>query len=92
MNTSAEKLLSFKSKVPSKWKENALLRLTNQEERRKARKLAMKILNSLDAIGMSSHSFAERLGIDDATLLPIFKGHKLPSDDLNQRIKTLLPI
>ncbi|MDE6551450.1 MAG: hypothetical protein K2K98_00605 [Muribaculaceae bacterium] len=90
MNTTAERLLTFKSKVPSKWRENALLRLNNQEERKKARKLAMKILNYIDDIGMSSHSFAERLGIDYETLLPILKGHTLPSEDLSKKINALL--
>ena len=91
MNTTAERLLAFKSKVPSRGRENALLRLNDREERKMARKLAMKILNCLDDMGMSSHSFAERLGIDEETLLPILKGHKLPSEDLTQKIKSLLP-
>lgn len=59
MKTTAERLRQFQSSTPSKWRENAEARLANQEERRKARKYAMKILAALERVGLTGHSFAE---------------------------------
>ncbi len=90
MNTTADRLRQFQSKIPSKWRENTEARLANQEERRKARKYAMNILNALERVGLSTQSFAEKLGIKYDDLSPILKGHKLPSAKMEADIKTFL--
>lgn len=83
MNTTAERLRRFESSVPLRWRENAQERLANQEERRQARKLAMKILNALDCMGLSGEAFTDKLGIAYDELSPILKGHRLPTTKWN---------
>lgn len=90
MKTTAERLRQFESNVPSRWREKALNRLANQEERRKARTYALKIWNALDNIGLSGESLAEKLGIGYDDLSPILKGHKLPSPCVDAQIMSIL--
>ncbi len=90
MKTTAEKLRQFESKVPSRWRENALSRLANQEERRNARNFAMKILASLEQMGLSGQSLAEKLGINYDELSPILKGHKMPTSKMEAEIIAII--
>lgn len=61
MNTTAEKLRKFQSSTPSQWRQNAEARLASQEERRKARKVAMQMLNAMEHQGITEPALAERL-------------------------------
>lgn len=90
MKTTAEKLRQFESTVPSRWKENALNRLANQEERRKARKFALRILDSLERLGLSGQSLAEKLGVKYDDLSPILKGHKMPTSKMEADIMAII--
>ncbi len=90
MGTTADKLRRFESNNPSRWRENALNRLANQEERRKARKFAMQILDSLERLGLSGHSLADKLGIKYDDLSPILKGHKMPSSKMEAEIIAII--
>lgn len=92
MNITAEKLRKFQSSTPSQWRQNAEARLANQEERRKARKVAMQMLNAMEHQGITEPALAERLGISTTELSSILKGHKLPSSVMLSSIASVLGI
>lgn len=92
MNTTAEKLRKFQSSTPSQWRQNAKARLASQEERRKARKVAMQMLNAMEHQGITEPALAERLGISTTELTSILKGHKLPSSVMLSSIASVLGI
>ena len=92
MNTTVEKLRKFQSSTPSQWRQNAEARLASQEERRKARKVAMQMLNAMEHQGITVPALAERLGISTTELSSILKGHKLPSSVMLSSIASVLGI
>lgn len=89
---SAERLKQFASPTPSRWRENAEARLANQETRRKARKVAMNMLNAMESKGINEVALSTLLGISCNELMPILKGHELPSASIAQAIETTLNI
>lgn len=89
---SAERLKQFASPTPSRWRENAEARLANQETRRKARKVAMNMLNAMESKGINEVALSTLLGISCTELMPILKGHELPSVGMAQAIETALNI
>lgn len=89
---SAERLKQFASPTPSHWRENAEARLANQETRRKARKVAMNMLNAMESKGINEVALSTLLGISCTELMPILKGHELPSVGMAQAIETALNI
>lgn len=89
---SAERIKQFASPTPSRWRENAEARLANQETRRKARKVAMIMLNAMESKGINEVALSTLLGISCTELMPILKGHELPSACMAQAIETTLNI
>ena len=89
---SAERLKQFASPTPSQWRENAEARLANQETRRKARKVAMNMLNAMESKGVNEVALSTLLGVSCNELMPILKGHELPSACMAQAIETALNI
>jgi len=90
MNTTAERLRKFQSSTPSQWRQQAEARLANQDERRKARKVAMQMLDAMETQGITEPVLAERLGISTTELSSFLKGHKLPSSVLMGSIASVL--
>lgn len=89
---SAERLKQFASPTPSRWRENAEARLANQETRRKARKVAMNMLNAMESKGINEVALSTLLGISCNELMPILKGHEFLSASMAQAIETALNI
>lgn len=89
---SAERLKQFASPTSSRWRENAEARLANQETRRKARKVAMNMLNAMESKGINEVALSTLLGISCTELMPILKGYELPSASMAQAIETALNI
>lgn len=92
MYETAERLKQFASPTPSHWRENAEAGLANQETRRKARKVAMNMLNAMEIKGINEVALSTLLGISCTELMPILKGHELPSACIAQAIETALNI
>ena len=92
MKTTAEKLGGFKSSSPSHWRENAEVRIAAQEERRKARQIAMQMLNAMEEQHISEPTLAERLGVSVSEISPILKGRKVPTASLMASICSALGI
>lgn len=88
----AERLNQFTSSAPSLWRKNAENRLSNQNTRRKARKVAMAILNAMEDKGLSNEAFSTLLGVPYTELMPILKGHELPTTQLLHSIENALNI
>ena len=89
---SAERLKQFASPTPSRWREKAVACLANQETRRKARKVALSMLNAMESKGINEVALSTLLGVTCAELMPILKGHELPSVGMAQAIETALNI
>lgn len=92
MYETAERLKQFASPTPSHWRENAEARLANQETRRKARKVAMNMLNAMESKGINEIALSTLLGVSCNELMPILKGRELPSACMTQAIETALNI
>ena len=88
----AERLKQSASPTPSHWRKNAEARLANQETRRKARKVAMNMLNAMESKGINEVALSTLLGVSCNELMPILKGHELPSACMAQAIETALNI
>lgn len=92
MSTTAERLRKFQSSTPSRWRQQAEDRLANQDERRKARKVATQMLDAMETLGITEPVLAERLGISTTELSSFLKGHKLPSSVMMSSIASVLGI
>lgn len=92
MYETAERLKQFASPTPSRWRENAEARLANQETRRKARKVAMSMLNAMESKGINEVALSTLLVISCTELMSILKGHELPSACMAQSIEPALNI
>ena len=90
--STAEKLCQFKSATPSHWRENVEARLAVQEERRKARQIAMQVLNAMDEQSINELTLAERMGVSVTDISPILKGHKVPTSSMMTNICSVLGI
>lgn len=92
MSTTTERLSKFQSSTPSRWRENAEARLANQAERRNARQVALQMLNAMEQKGITEVALAESLGVSDAELSSVLKGHKMPSAVMRTGIASILGI
>lgn len=92
MYETAERLKQFASPTPSHWRENTEARLANQETRRKARVVALSMLNAMEDKGINEATLSTLLGISCAELMPILKGRELPSACMAQAIESALDI
>lgn len=92
MKTTAERLRQFESSTPSLWREKAEARLASQNERRKARKIAMQMLNAMEMQNVNEVTLAERLGVSVNDISPILQGHKVPSLAMMASINSVLGV
>lgn len=92
MSTTTERLRKFQSSTPSRWRDNAEARLANQAERRNARQVALLMLNAMEQKGITEVALAESLGVSDAELSSVLKGHKMPSAVMRNSIASILGI
>ena len=81
-----KKLEQFPSATPSRWREKAEERRENEAWRRESRRIALMILDRLEALGMSQADLAARLGCTQQYVSRILKGHE------NLSLKTICKI
>ena len=74
--TIKEKLNNLASKEPSKWVEKAEWRVANEGWLDKSAKIAIKILKTIRAIGISQIDLAEKLGVSPQHVSKILKGQE----------------
>ena len=71
-----KKLEQFPSATPSRWREKAEERRENEAWRRESRRIALMMLDRLEALGMSQADLAARLGCTQQYVSRILKGHE----------------
>ena len=76
MPTIKEKLNNLESKESSKWVEKAEWRITNEGWLDKSAKIALKILRTIRANGISQIDLAEKLGVSPQQVSKILKGQE----------------
>ena len=81
-----KKLEQFPSATPSRWREKAEERRENEAWRRESRRIALMMLDRLEALGMSQADLAARLGCTQQYVSRILKGHE------NLSLKTICKI
>ena len=75
-NATVEKLKSHASPTPSKWREEAEERLVNKSWLRYSQMIAMKMLDKMEAVGMTQKILAERMGCSQQYVSKILKGRE----------------
>ena len=75
-NATVEKLKSHTSPTPSKWREEAEERLVNKLWIRYSQMIAMKMLDKMEAVGMTQKILAERMGCSQQYVSKILKGRE----------------
>ena len=80
------KLEEFKSATPSRWREQALERREDEAWRQESRRIALLMLERLDALAMTQADLAERLGCTQQYVSRILKGRE------NLSLKTICKI
>ena len=75
-NATVEKLKSYASPTPSKWREEAEERLANKSWLRYSQMIAMKMLDKMEAVGMTQKMLAERMGCSQQYVSKILKGRE----------------
>lgn len=81
-----KKLEQFPSAAPSRWREKAEERRENEAWRQQSRRIALLMLDKLEAIGMSQSDLATRMGCTQQYVSRILKGHE------NLSLKTICKI
>ena len=81
-----KKLEQFPSATPSRWREKAEERRENEAWRQQSRRIALLMLDKLEAIGMSQSDLATRMGCTQQYVSRILKGHE------NLSLKTICKI
>ena len=74
--TIKEKLNNLASNEPSKWVEKAEWRVANSGWLDKSAKIAIKVLRTIRAIGISQKDLAENLGVSPQQVSKILKGQE----------------
>ena len=72
----AEKLKLYASPTPSKWREEAEERLENKSWLRYSQMIAMKMLDKMEAVGMTQKMLAENMGCSQQYISKILKGRE----------------
>ena len=88
----AEKLKLYASPTPSKWREEAEERLANKSWLRHSQMIAMKMLDKMEAVGMTQKILAERMGCSQQYVSKILKGRKNMSLDTLSELEDALGI
>jgi len=76
MNNLNEKLARLAAKEPSTWLADAEYRLANHEWLMKSGAIAVRILGTLKAQGLSQKELAERVGVSPQQISKIVNGHE----------------
>lgn len=64
------------STTPSKWKEKAEWRLQNKSWLRHSQRIAMKMLEKMDELGLTQKQLAEQMGCSQQYVSKVLKGRE----------------
>lgn len=80
------KLSTYKSSTPSRWREKAIERRANKEWLRYSQKIAMMMLDKIEELGITQTAVAERMGCSQQYISRVLKGSE------NLSIETIFKI
>ncbi|MDF9829984.1 helix-turn-helix transcriptional regulator [Parabacteroides sp. PF5-6] len=69
-----KRLEELRAEVPSKWRENAELRVANREWIRESQRIATAMLVRMDAMGMRQGDLAKLMGVSQQYISKILRG------------------
>lgn len=86
------RLKEHQSTSPSKWKEKAEWRLQNKSWLRHSQRIAMKMLEKMDELGLTQRQLAEKMGCSQQYVSKVLKGRENLSLESISKIEDCLNI
>jgi|UniRef100_UPI00402939C6 antitoxin component HigA of HigAB toxin-antitoxin module len=86
------RLKEHQSTTPSKWKEKAEWRLQNKSWLRHSQRIAMKMLEKMDELGLTQRQLAEKMGCSQQYVSKVLKGRENLSLESISKIEDCLNI
>lgn len=86
------RLKEHQSTTPSKWKEKAKWRLQNKSWLRHSQRIAMKMLEKMDELGLTQRQLAEKMGCSQQYVSKVLKGRENLSLESISKIEDCLNI
>lgn len=74
METTLNKLKTYSSTTPSKWREEAAYRQENKAWLRYSQMVAMKMLDRMEEIGLTQKTLAQRMNCSQQYISKVLKG------------------
>lgn len=90
MSNAVERLRKFESPTPSRWREEAEWRRTNQAWLRRSQAVAIKILDRMEEMHWTQQQVAAMLGCSQQYVSRIVKGSENLSLEMLSKIEDLL--
>ena len=92
MNETVKRLRQHQSSTPSQWRERANWRIENKSWLRHSQKIAMMMLDKMEALGLTQRALAERMGCSQQYVSRILKGHENLSIETMCKIEEALDL
>ena len=86
------KLNEHSSRTPSKWREKAEWRMANKSWLRYSQRIAMMMLDRMEALGLTQKSLAERMGCSQQYISRVLKGTENLSIETISKIESALEL
>lgn len=86
------RLKEHQSTTPSKWKEKAEWRLQNKSWLRHSQRIAMKMLEKMDELGLTQRQLSEKMGCSQQYVSKVLKGRENLSLESISKIEDCLNI
>lgn len=86
------KLNEHNSRTPSKWREKAEWRMANKSWLRYSQRIAMMMLDRMEALGLTQKSLAERMGCSQQYISRVLKGTENLSIETISKIESALEL
>ena len=87
-----EQLKEHQSPTPSKWRERAEWRQQNKSWLRHSQRIAVKMLEKMDELGMTQKQLAEQMGCSQQYVSKVLKGQENLSLETMSKIEDCLKI
>jgi len=92
MKDVVKKLSEHASSAPSKWREEALWREQNKSWLRYSQAVAIKMLDKMEALGLTQKDLAERMGCSQQYVSKVLKGRENLSIETLSKIEVALDL
>ena len=86
------RLKEYQSPTPSRWREQAEWRMQNKSWMRHSQRIAVKMLEKMDELGMTQKQLAELMGCSQQDVSKVLKGQENLSLETMSKIEDCLHI